>query len=131
MKKEYLAKIIANDNEGIQLISACCSGAEIKISNIKYLQSNKIFLISLYRKSLETGDVKKKIKSICKFDFVDKVKSKNINQKDLQLTLELIAIDFLKNKDDYEIILIFKDNAYISLITETIEVTLEDQSEIK
>ena len=128
---KYLAKIIANDNEGIQLISACCSGAEIKISNIKYLQSNKIFLISLYRKSLETGDVKKKIKSICKFDFVDKVKSKNINQKDLQLTLELIAIDFLKNKDDYEIILIFKDNAYISLITETIEVTLEDQSEIK
>ena len=131
MKKEYLAKIIANDNEGIQLISACCSGAEIKISNIKYLQSNKIFLISLYRKSLETGDDKKKINSVCKFDFVDKVKSKNINQKDLQLTLELIAIDFLKNKDDYEIILIFKDNAYISLITETIEVTLEDQSEIK
>ena len=131
MKKKYLAKIIANDNEGLQIISACCSGAKIKISNIKNLQSNKIFLISLERKSLETGDDKKKINSICKFDFVDKVKSKNINQKDLQLTLELIAIDFLKNKDDYEINLIFKDNAYISLITETIEVRLEDQNEIK
>ena len=98
---------------------------------MKYLQSNKIFLVSLERKSLETGDDKKKINSICKFDFVDKVKSKNINQKDLQLTLELIAIDFFKNKDDYEINLIFKDNAYISLITESIEVRLEDQNEIE
>ena len=44
MEKKYLAKIIANDNEGLQTISACCSGAKIKISNIKYLQSNKIFL---------------------------------------------------------------------------------------
>ena len=37
MEKKYLAKIIANDNEGLQTISACCSGAKIKISNIKYL----------------------------------------------------------------------------------------------
>ena len=51
MNKKYLARIIANDNEGLQMISACCSGAKIKISNIKYLKSNKIFLISLERKS--------------------------------------------------------------------------------
>ena len=43
MNKKYLARIIANDNEGLQMISACCSGAKIKISNIKYLKSNKIF----------------------------------------------------------------------------------------
>ena len=47
MEKKYLAKIIANDNEGLQIISACCSGAKIKISNIKYLKLSKIFLISL------------------------------------------------------------------------------------
>ena len=87
-------------------------------------------MISLERKSLETRDDKKKINSFLNFNFIDKVKSKNINQKDLQLTLELIAIDFLKNKNNYEINLIFKDNAYISLITETIEVRLEDQNEI-
>ena len=45
MDKKYLAKIIANDNEGLQIISACCAGAKVKISNIKYLQSNKIFLL--------------------------------------------------------------------------------------
>ncbi len=26
--KKYLAKIIANDNEGLQVISACCAGAK-------------------------------------------------------------------------------------------------------
>ena len=128
MRKKYLAKIIANDNEGLQMISACCSGSKIKISNMKFLKSNKIFLIYLERKKIETGNNEKKINSICKFDFIDKVKSKNINQNDLESTLELIAIDFLKNNENYEINLIFNDNAYISLTSETIEVRLEDQS---
>ena len=126
--KKYLAKIIAVDNEGLQMISACCAGAKIKVSDIKYLQSNKIFLLSLERRRLETDDENKKINSICKFDFVYKVKSKNIDQKNNNLTLELIAIDFLKNRDKYEIILIFSNNAHISLTTETIEVRLEDQN---
>ena len=47
MNKKYLAKIIATDREGLQMISACCSGAKVKVSDIKYLVSNKIFLLSL------------------------------------------------------------------------------------
>jgi len=74
---------------------------------------------------------KKKINSILKFDFVDKVKSKNIDQNNQNLVLELLAIDYLKNQKDYEINLIFTNNVYITLITETIEVRLEDQNEIK
>ena len=79
MDRKYLAKIIATDNEGLQVISACSAGAKVKISDIKYLQSNKIFLISIERTKLETGQDNKKINSICKFDFVDQVKSKNID----------------------------------------------------
>ena len=131
MDRKYLAKIIATDNEGLQVISACCAGAKVKISDIKYLQSNKIFLISIERTKLETGQDNKKINSICKFDFVDQVKSKNIDQKNQEITLELIGIDYFKNKDDYEINLMFNNNAHISLKTETIEVRLEDQNEIK
>ena len=131
MDKKYLAKIIATDNEGLQMISACCAGAKVKISNIKFLQSNKIFLISLERTKVETDQVNKKINSVCKFDFVYNVKSKNIDQKKQELILELIGIDFLKNKENYEINLMFSDNAHISLTTETIEVRLEDQNEIR
>ncbi len=129
--KKYYAKIIATDNEGLRIISACCSGGKVKISNIKYLKSNKIFLLSLERKKMENKDSNEKIKSICKFEFVDEVKSKNIDQKNQDLVLELIAIDYLKNKKDYEINLIFNNNAYIVLKTETIDAKLEDQSEIK
>ena len=131
MNKKYLAQIIATDNEGLQVISACTAGAKVKVADIKYLASNKVFLLSVERTKIETDQADKIINSICRFDFVDKVKSKNIDQKNDELVLELIAIDYLKNKDDYEINLIFDNNAYIALTTETIEVRLEDQNEIK
>ncbi|WP_415304104.1 DUF2948 family protein [Candidatus Pelagibacter sp. Uisw_090] len=130
MEKKYLSKIIANDNEGLQMISACCAGAEIKVSEIKYLQKNKVFLLSLKRTKIETENEGKKINSICKFEFVDNVKSKNIKQDDVDQKLELITMDYLKNNDNYEISLIFTNNAYITLSTEIIEVTLDDQNKI-
>ena len=131
MEKKYLAKIIANDQEGLQMISACSAGAKVKVLDIKYLASNKVFLFSIERTKVETGQDDKKINSICRFDFVDKVKSKNIDQSNQELVLELIGIDYLKNNTDYEISLIFSNNAHIALTTETIEVRLEDQNEIK
>ena len=128
--KKYFAKIIATDNEGLRIISACCSGAKVKTSNMKYLKTNKIFLLYLERTNIENKDSEKKIiNSICKFDYVDSVKSKNIDQKNQDLVLELIAIDYLKNKDDYEVNLIFSNNALIVLKIESIEVRLEDQNE--
>ena len=127
----YFAKIIANDLEGLQMISACSSGAKVKISDIKYLASNKVFLLSIERIKVESDQEDKKINSICRFDFVDKVRSKNIDQSNQEKVLELIGIDYLKNNDVYEINLIFNNNAHIVLTTETIEARLEDQSEIK
>jgi hypothetical protein len=113
------------------MISACSAGAKVEVSDIKYLESSKVFLLSIERTKIETDQEDKKINSICRFDFVDKVKSKNIDQNNENLVLELIAIDYLKNKDNYEINLFFNDNAHIALTTETIEVRLEDQNEIK
>jgi hypothetical protein len=130
MKKKYLSKIIANDNKGLQMISAFCAGAEIKVSDIKYLQTNKIFLLSLNRTKIEKENEGKKVNSICKFEFVDSVKSKNIKQDDVDQKLELITMDYLKNNENYEISLIFTNNAYITLSTEIIEVTLDDQNKI-
>ena len=131
MTKKYLAQIIATDNEGLQMISACSAGAKVKVSDIKYLEKNKVFLLSLLRAKVETNQDDMKVNSICRFDFVYKVKSKNIDQKNSELELELIAIDYMKNKEDYEINLIFNNNSHIVLTTETIEVRLEDQNEIK
>ena len=131
MQKKYLAQIIATDNDGLQMISACTASAMVKVADIKYLESSKVFLLSVIRTKIETDQEKKKINSICRFDFISSVKSKNIDQKNSDLVLELLAIDYLRNKDDYEINLIFDNNAHIALTTETIEVRLEDQNEIK
>ena len=128
MKKNYLAKIIAKDIAGLQMISACCFEAKIKVGDIKFLKKNKIFLISLQRFHKEKEDSKEKINSICKFEFIDKVKSKRINQNDNDLVLELLAINILKKDQSFEIALLFKNNAFITLSAEIIEVTLEDQN---
>ena len=127
---KYLAKIIATDKEGLQMISACSSGAKVKVSDIKYLESNKVFLLSIERIKVENENEDKKVNSICRFDFVDKVKSQNIDQSNQQQVLELVGIDYLKNNDVYEINLFFSNNAHIALTAETIEAILEDQSEI-
>jgi len=128
---KYLAKIIASDQEGLQMISACSSGAKVKIADIKYLSSSKVFLLSIERTKIESDQLDKKINSICRFDFIDKVRSKNIDQLNQEKILELIGIDYLKNNNVYEINLIFNNNSHIALTTETIEARLEDQSEIK
>ena len=131
MEKKYISQIIATDNEGLQMISTCSAGAKVRVKDIKYLASNKVFLLLIMRTKIEKNQLNKRINSICRFDFVDKVKSKNIDQKNNELVLELIGIDYMKNRDDYEINLIFNNNAHIALTTETIEVRLEDLNEIK
>ena len=131
MDKKYLAQIIATDNEGLQTISALVSGGKVSVSEIKYLSSNQVFLLSIERNKIETNEDHKKINSICRFDLITSVKSKNIDQKNKKLVLELKAIDYLKNKDDYEINLIFNNNAHIALTTEVIDIRLDnfDESE--
>ena len=89
-----------------------------------------VFLISLKRYKVESKNKDKKINSICKFEFIQKVKSKNIRQDNPDQKLELLSMDYLKNKDNYEINLIFANNAHIALSSEIIDVCLEDQEKI-
>ena len=128
-EKKYLAKIIAKDPNGLQVISACCSDAKVKVAEIKFLKKNKIFLLLIERLNKE-NDSKEKIKSVCKFEFVDDVKSKNIDQKNKNNILELVAINLFKVGEKFEITLLFKNNAFITLLSEVLEVTLEDQNKL-
>jgi|TARA_Y100000741_G_scaffold136707_1_gene103091 hypothetical protein len=127
MDKKFLKKIIAQSLEDLQIISACCSEATVKISEIKYLSSNKIFLISLLRQDKENENNKNSINSVIKFEFIESSKSKNINQNNPDLLLELLAIDVFKRDQNFEITLLFSENRFITLTTEVIEATLEDQ----
>ena len=127
MDKKYLKKIIAQSPLDLKMISACCSEAKLKLSDIKYLPKNKLFLISIERLNKEIENKSEKINSIIKFEFIESSKSKNIDKSNQEIILELLAIDLVKKNQNYEIILLFSNNAFITLSAEIIEVTLEDQ----
>ena len=128
MRNKFFKKIIARSLDDLKFISAYCSNSSVKINDIKYLKKNKIFLILLER--INQDKKNQKISSILKFEFVDSSKSKNINQKNSKILLKLIAIKLFKVKKNYEITLLFSNNAIINLSAEIIEVTLEDLKEI-
>ena len=130
MSKKYLAKILARDLNGLNLISLYCHKSILKISDIKFLKENKIFLLSLQRNSIKTKN-KNKVLSICKFEFIDQARSKNINQYLSKKNISLLAIDTIKTKNGFEFNLLFSNNGFITLTSEIIEVTLEDLKEIK
>ena len=127
MENQYLKKIIAQSPEDLNVISACCSEGRVNIKDVKYLASNKIFLMSILRLSKEEENKNKQINSIIKFEFINSSKSKNIDQKDPNLSLELLTIDIFKKEQNFEIIMLFSKNRIITLSAEVIEVTLEDQ----
>ena len=125
MVKNFLSKILARDLNGLNIISTYCEDSTTSVSEIKYLKKSKIFLLSLSRKSLK--DYKKSnIISVCKFEFIENVVAKNIDQKDSKQKLKLMGIDVMKIDKQYEINLLFSDNRFITLYSEIIEVTLED-----
>ena len=127
MERKFLKKIIAQTPEDLQIISACCSESKVKISEIKYLSDNKIFILSIVRFDKENENNNNPVNSIIKFDFIESSKSKNIEQNKPEKLLELLAIDVFKKNNNFEITLLFSKNRFITLKTEIIEVTLEDQ----
>ena len=126
-------KLIGNNTEDLKTISAYCQDSIVKIRDFLYLKENKIFIMLLSRfmwEDLERGVFRKykRIKSILKFNNVDVVKSKNINQLQKKRNLELLALKtFINKKDMYEIRLIFSGDSILLLNSEEIHAMLDDQ----
>lgn len=126
IEKKFLKRVIAQNSEGLRIISALCSNSKVKQSEIKFLKENKVFLIPLQRISKEKSDNNKIINSIIKFDFVDSSKSKNINQNNNKNILQLLTIELFKSEKSLDIVIFFVNNAAITLKAEVLEATLED-----
>lgn len=127
---QYLKRVIAKSPDDLQFISACCHQAKVRVNQMKFLPKNKIFIMSLERYNRETEEKKSKINSIIKFEFVESIKSKKIDQNNPDLILELFAIDIFKKNLKYEIFLYFLSKKIMILTVETLEMTMDDQIEI-
>ena len=132
MKTQNL-KLIAKTAEDIRVISAHLQDSIVKTSDIASLKRNKIFLIQLNRfmwEDVENGVFRKnkRIRTVLKFENILEVTAKNINQRKGDRFLDFLAIETLKMPDkNYEMKLIFAGDIVIKLVTEAIDVTLDDQ----
>ena len=126
MEKNYFKKIIAQSVDDLNFISMCVSGGKVKLRDIKYLPKNKIFLLSTNR-PINEDESSKRIDSIVSFYYIQSSKSKNIDQNNQDLDLELTAIDVFKVKNNYKIVIVFTSDRFITLDAEAIEVKLDDQ----
>jgi len=126
-------KLIGKNIEDLKSISAYCQDSIVKIKDIVYLKENKIFIMMLSRfmwEDIEKGVFRnyKRIKSVLKFNFIESVLAKNINQQQKNRNLELLAIKSNYNQNNlYDINLIFSGNSIILLKSEEIDVMLDDQ----
>ena len=132
MKVQNL-KLIAKTDEDLRVISAHLQDSIVKTSDIANLKKNSIFLMQLNRfmwEDVEKGVFRKnkRIRTVLKFENVLTASSKNVNQKKNDRFLDFLAIESSKMPDkNYEMNLIFSGDIIIKLITEAIEVTLDDQ----
>ena len=132
MKVQNL-KLIARTTEDLRVISAHLQDSIVKTSDIANLKKNRIFLMQLNRfmwEDVEKGVFRKnkRIRTVLKFENILKVASKNVDQKKNDRFLDFLAIETTKMPDkNYEMNLIFSGDVVLKLITEAIEVTLDDQ----
>ena len=126
-------KLIGKNIEDLKTISAYCQDSIVKIKDLVYLKENKIFIMMLSRfmwEDVEKGVFRnyKRIKSVLKFNFIEGVLAKNINQQQKNRNLELLAIESNYNQNNlYDTSLIFSGNNIILLKSEEIDVMLDDQ----
>ena len=128
-------KLIARTEEDLRVVSAHLQDSIASVADIANLRKNKIFLMQLNRfmwEDVEKGVFRKnkRIRTILKFENVMNVFSKNINQLKKDKFLDFLAIETNITPDkNYEMKIIFAGDAMIRVISEVIEVTLDDQGE--
>ena len=128
-------KLIARSEEDLRVVSAHLQDSIASIADIANLKQNKIFLMQLNRfmwEDVEKGVFRKnkRIRTILKFENVLAAYSRNINQLKKDKFLDFLAIETNITPDNnYEMKIFFAGNAIIKIISEVIEVTLDDQGE--
>ena len=131
MDKQFFKKITCQSPEDLPFVSALISEGKIKFKELKYLPKNKIFLFLIKRFDKEKPESDRKIISIVKFAYIVSIKLKNFQSSNKDEIFELLAMDLLKKDHNYEIVLLFSNNRFITLNAEVIDIELTDQLFLK
>ena len=124
-------KLLALEEDDLQVISSCCQDAVLKVGELEYLARDNRFALALNRFAWEAASKSSKDyerrKSVLHFERVQSVKLLGINRNDPDLVLSLLAITFEPGLlPGGNIELVFAGDGAIRLEVECIEAQLSD-----
>ena len=135
LNDKFGLRLVGKNKEDLKVISAYLQDSIVTLKNLAFLKKNRIFVMIVNRfmwEDVEKGVFRKnkRIKCAVKFDEVIKVGSKNINQNNKNKILECLAIKCnLLSDDTYDIKIFFSGGSVITIISETIDIILDDFGE--
>jgi len=125
-------KLIGKSQKDLKVVSAFIQDSIVLVKDIAFLKQNRTFVMIANRFMWEDIEKRvfrknKRIRCAIKFEEVFKVKSKNINQKNINRALECLAIKSNTTLDGgYQIKIFFAGDSIITIIVEAIEVSMHD-----
>ena len=121
-------KLIGENENDLKVISTYLQDSIVIVKDIVFLKKNKTFIMVLNRFMWEDAfKENKRIRCAVKFEEVIKVQSKNVNQKNKKKPLEYLAIEPIKiSNGGFKIKIFFSGGGIITIISEVIEVALND-----
>ena len=125
-------KLIGKNQEDLKVISAYSQDSIVNVKDMVFLKENRTFIMITNRymwEDVEKGVFRKnrRIRCAIRFEEVLAVKSKNINQKNKNKPLECLAIKCSSVFENvYEIKIIFSGVNIITILSEIIEVIVQD-----
>ena len=129
---KYKINLIGKNQKDLKVISAYLQDSIVTVKDIVFLKQNRTFVMIVNRfmwEGTEKGTFKenKRIRCAVKFEEVIKVESKNINQKNKNKPMECLAMKCSSSTDrTYKTMIFFAGNGIITVISESIEVVLQD-----
>ena len=129
---KYKINLIGKNQDDLRIISAYLQDSIVTVKDIVFLKQNRTFVMIVNRFMWEDTEKidsrkNKRIRCAVKFEEVIKVESININQKNKNKPMECLAIECSASNDQtYKTMIFFAGNGIIALISETIEIVLQD-----
>ena len=129
LNDKFGLRLVGKNKEDLKVISAYLQDSIVTLKNLAFLKKNRIFVMIVNRfmwEDVEKGVFRKNKRIKCAI----KVGSKNINQNNKNKILECLAIKCnLLSDDTYDIKIFFSGGSVITIISETIDIILDDFGE--
>jgi Protein of unknown function (DUF2948) len=123
-------KLMATDEEGLQVISACLQDSLTRLADMSFQRRRKRFVVMLSRYRWEDRKKRKtdgeRVRAGIHFDGISNVRAQGLDQTDTGGLLDLLALTIENSEHGYDISMIFGGGGAIKLEAECIDVYLSD-----